>query len=156
MINFINPLDLILAIIVLVIAIIGIYSGFIIECKKTVSLFIATLVSKLIIEYIPLLKNFLNPLLLYIITLILLIYLIRLFLNLIMHYIPSLEIDREVNGFMGGILGTLKGLILISVLLFIIELSPIQDSIKNKIFVKANQVSILFRTCDNIKSFISQ
>ena len=73
-----------------------------------------------------------------------------------MQYIPSLEIDKEVNGFMGGIFGVLKGLILISVLLFIIELSPIQDSVKNKFFNKANQASILFKTCHSIKSFLLQ
>ena len=156
MINFINPLDLIIVIVLLVIAGIGFYSGFVNECKKTISLFIAILLSKLIIQYIPFFNNISNPLFSYLIIFILLVYLIRLSLNFIMHYIPLLDIDKEVNGFMGGIFGALKGLILISVLLFIIELSPIQDSIKNKFFIKANHVSILFRTCDNIKSFLLQ
>lgn len=156
MINFINPLDLIILTVLLFIAGVGVYIGFISECKKTISLFVAMLLSKLIIQYIPFFDNILNPLFSYLVIFILLVYLIRLSLNLIMHYIPLLDIDKEVNGFMGGIFGALKGLILISVLLFIIELSPIQDSIKNKFFTKANHVSILFRTCDNIKSFLLQ
>ena len=156
MINFINPLDLIIVIVLLVIAGIGFYSGFVNECKKTISLFIAILLSKLIIQYVPFLSHILNPLLSYLTIFILLVYLIRLLLNLIMHYTPLLEIDKEVNGFMGGILGVLKGLILISVLLFIVELSPIQDSIKDKFFSKANQASFLFKTCHNIKDFLLQ
>jgi len=156
MINFINPLDLIITIVLLIIMGIGIYNGFISECKKTISLFIAILLSKLIIQYIPSLENILSPLISYLIIFILLVYLIRLSLNLIMHYVPLLEIDTEVDKFMGAILGALKGLVLISVLLFIVELSPIQDSIQNKFFTKANQVSILFKTCDNIKTFLLQ
>ena len=156
MINFINPLNLIIIIMLLVIASVGVYNGFINECKKAISLFIAMILSKLIIQYIPFFENILNPLLSYLIVFILLVYSIRLSLNLIMRYIPLLEIDKEVNGFMGGALGALKGLILISVLLFIVELSPIQDSIKNKFFVKANQSSFLFKTCDNIKNFLLQ
>ena len=156
MINFINPLDLIIAIVLLVVAGMGFYSGFIGECKKVISLFVAILLSKLIIQYVPFLSQSLNPLLLYITIFILLVYLIRLLLNLIMHYSPLLEIEKEVNGFMGGILGVLKGLLLISVLLFIVELSPIQDSIKDKFFSKANQVSFLFKTCNNIKGFLLQ
>ena len=156
MIDFINPLDLIIVVMLLIIASIGAYIGFISECKKTTSLFIAMLLSKLLIQYVPFLNNILDPLFLYLIIFISLVYLIRLLLNVIMHYIPSLEIDREVNRFMGGVFGALKGLILISVLLFIIELSPIQDSVKNKFFAKANQVSILFKTCHNIKSFLLQ
>ena len=156
MIDFINPLDLIIVVILLIIAGIGVYIGFISECKKTVSLFVAMLLSKLLIQYVPFLNNILNPLFLYLIIFISLVYLIRLLLNLLIRYIPSLEIEKEVNGFMGGLFGALKGLILISVLLFIIELSPIQDSVKNKFFNKANQASILFKTCHNIKSFLLQ
>ena len=156
MVDFINPLDLIIVIILLIIAGIGVYIGFISEGKKTISLFVAMLLSKLLIQYVPFLNNILNPLFLYLIIFISLVYLTRLSLNLIMYYIPSLEIDKEVNGFMGGIFGVLKGLILISVLLFIIELSPIQDSVKNKFFNKASQASILFKTCHNIKSFLLQ
>ena len=47
-----------------------------------------------------------------------------------------------------------KGFFLISILIFIIELSPIQDSIKNKFLKKSNQISIIFNACDNIKNFI--
>tara|TARA_Y100000996_G_scaffold404267_1_gene378182 strand:- start:308 stop:532 length:225 start_codon:yes stop_codon:yes gene_type:complete len=70
------------------------------------------------------------------------------------YYAPLIEINKEVNSFMGGILAILKGLIVTSILLFILELSPIQSYSKNKIFNKANQASVLFKTCNNIKNFL--
>ncbi len=154
MANFVNPLDLIIIITLLFIGLIGVYNGFIIECKKTISLFIAVLFSKLIFQYIPFIKNIFNPLISYVILIIILIYILRVILNLITYYSPIIEIDKEVNSFMGGILGILKGLIVASILLFILELSPIQSSSKNKIFNKANQTSVLFKTCNNIKNFL--
>ena len=154
MANFVNPLDLIIIITLLFIGLIGVYNGFIIECKKTISLFIAVLFSKLIFQYIPFIKNIFNPLISYVILIIILIYILRVILNLITYYSPIIEIDKEVNSFMGGILGILKGLIVTSILLFILELSPIQSSSKNKIFNKANQTSVLFKTCNNIKNFL--
>tara|TARA_B100000579_G_scaffold76316_1_gene59046 strand:- start:4016 stop:4486 length:471 start_codon:yes stop_codon:yes gene_type:complete len=154
MTNFVNPLDLIIIITLLLIGAIGVYNGFIVECKKTISLFIAVLLSKLIFQYVPFIKNIFNPLITYVILIIILIYTLRVILNLIIYYAPVIEIDKEVNNFMGGILGILKGLIVTSIVLFILELSPIQDSSKNKIFNKANQVSILFKTCNNIKNFL--
>ena len=154
MANFVNPLDLIIIITLLFIGLIGVYNGFIIECKKTISLFIAVLFSKLIFQYIPFIKNIFNPLISYVILIIILIYILRVIFNLITYYSPIIEIDKEVNSFMGGILGILKGLIVASILLFILELSPIQSSSKNKIFNKANQTSVLFKTCNNIKNFL--
>ena len=69
MINFINPLDLILSIALIIIAGFGVYNGFISECKKTISLFISMLLSKLILQYVPFLSNILDPLLSYLIIL---------------------------------------------------------------------------------------
>ena len=154
MANFVNPLDLIIIITLLSIGLIGVYNGFIIECKKTISLFMAVLFSKLIFQYVPFIKNIFNPLISYVILIIILIYILRVILNLITYYSPIIEIDKEVNSFMGGILGILKGLIVTSILLFILELSPIQSYSKNKIFNKANQASVLFKTCNNIKNFL--
>ena len=154
MINFINPLELILIIMLLVIAILGIYNGLINECKKITSLFLSMIISKMILQYIPSLNELLNPLLSYIIILLFLIYTTSLLFNLIIHAIPTISIDKNINKFIGGIVALLKGFLLISILLFIVELSPIQDSIKNKFFKKSNQISIIFKACDNIKNFI--
>ena len=154
MINFINPLDLILSIALIIIAGFGVYNGFISECKKTISLFISMLLSKLILQYVPFLSNILDPLLSYLIILLFLIYLLRLLFNLIIHSLPSLDVDKEVNSFMGGVIGVLKGFFLISILLFIVELSPIQNSIKDKFFTKSKEISIIFKACNNVTNFM--
>ena len=154
MMNFINPLDLILIIALLIVGALGFYNGFINELKKTISLLISALLAKLIAHDLSFLSNTFHPLLTYIATIIILIYLIRSILNIITKFLSIPNIDKEVNGFMGGVLGIIKGLILISTLLFIIELSPIQDSIKNKAFNKFDRVSTLFKICNSAKDFL--
>ena len=154
MINFINPLELILIIMLLIIISLGIYNGLINEFKKITSLFLSMIISKMILQYIPFLNQLFHPLLSYIAILLFLIYTISLLLNVIIRSIPTISIDKNINKFIGGIIALLKGFFLISILIFIIELSPIQDSIKNKFLKKSNQISIIFNACDNIKNFI--
>ena len=154
MVNFINPLELILILTLLIIAAFGTYNGLINECKKIISLFLSMMISKMVLQYVPFLSDILNPLLSYLIILLFLIYIIRLLFNLIIRSLPSLSINQNTNKFIGGIIALLKGLLLISILLFIVELSPIQDSIKKRFFNKSNNVSIIFNACDNIKNFI--
>ena len=154
MINFINPLELILIIMLLIIISLGIYNGLINEFKKITSLFLSMIISKMILQYIPFLNQLFHPLLSYIAILLFSIYTINLLLNVIIRSIPTISIDKNINKFIGGIIALLKGFLLISILIFIIELSPIQDSIKNKFFKKSNKISIIFNACDNIKNFI--
>ena len=154
MINFINPLELILIIMLLIIISLGIYNGLINEFKKITSLFLSMIISKMILQYIPFLNQLFHPLLSYIAILLFSIYTINLLLNVIIRSIPTISIDKNINKFIGGIIALLKGFFLISILIFIIELSPIQDSIKNKFLKKSNQISIIFNACDNIKNFI--
>ena len=68
MINFINPLDLILAIILLIMGGLGFYAGFINELKKTISLLISALLTKFIVYDLSFLNNAFNHLLIYIVT----------------------------------------------------------------------------------------
>ena len=138
----------------LIITISGIYNGLINECNKITSLFLSMIISKMILQYIPFLNRLFHPLLSYIIILLFLIYIISLLFNLIVRSIPMMSIDKNINKFIGGIIALLKGFLIISILLFIVELSPIQDSLKNKFFKKSNQISIIFKACDNIKNFI--
>jgi len=152
--NFINPLDLILIIILLIMGVLGFYTGFINELKKTISLLGSVLLAKVIVYNVPFLNNIFNPLLAYIIIIIILISIIRAILNIITQTLSTPHIDKEVNGFMGGVLGIVKGLILMSILLFIIELSPIQDSIKDKAFNKFDRVSTLFKICNSTKKIL--
>ena len=154
MMNFINPLDLILIIILLITGALGFYNGFINEFKKTISLFISALFAKLIAYDLSFLNNVFHSLLVYLVTIIILIYFIRSILNIITKSLSIPHIDKEVNGFMGGIFGVVKGLILISISLFIIELSPIQDSIKDKAFNKFDRASTLFKICNSAKDFL--
>ena len=56
MVNFINPIDLLIALIIILIAGLGIKNGFILELKKIVNLFFSALFPQIIIKYIPIIS----------------------------------------------------------------------------------------------------
>ena len=75
-------------------------------------------------------------------------------IDLGIYRIPPFTIEENVNQLIGGLLGALKSLILIAILLFAIDSTPIQKSTKEKFFLKANKESILFKACYNLKELI--
>lgn len=156
MTDFINPIDLLIILIVVVISLLGIKNGFIIELKKIVNLSVSLFLSHIIIKYLTQLypQSDTIILLLYTFIFILLILLIGFSIDLIIEYSPPLTIEKNVNKLIGLLLAMLKSLILIATLLFFIHLCPIQEDIKNNFFLKANEGSTLFKICDNLQTFI--
>ena len=92
--------------------------------------------------------------LLYALIFVFLILLIGFFIDLAIENFSPLTIDPNVNKFIGLVLAILKGLILIATVLFFINLLPVQEDIKNKFFIKADEGSTLFKICNNLQSFI--
>jgi len=156
MVDFINPIDLLIALFIIVIGSLGIKNGFIVELKKIINLSLALFLSHIIMGYIVKLyvpSDTIN-LLLYILIFIVLILLIGFFIDLALQYPPLFTINKSINKLMGLLLAILKSLVLIATLLFFIHLFPIQKDIKNNFFLKANEGSTLFKVCDNLQSFI--
>ncbi len=152
--NFINPIDALLSVVILAIITIGVNNGTIIESKKNLTIIISTFISSLILYYITIINSQIIKFLFFFITLIILLFIIGFIFDLILRRIPSIYIDKDTDKLMGGILGLSKGLIIISILIFSIELIPIQENIKNKLFNKAKKDSTLFNVCDKIKEII--
>lgn len=152
--NFINPIDSLIALIVLAIITIGVNNGAIIESKKNITIIISTFISSLFLYYMTIINSQITKFLFFFIVLILLLFIIGFICDLIIRRIPNISIDKESDKLMGGVLGLSKALIIISILIFSIELTPIQENIKNKLFNKAKKDSTLFNVCDKIKEFI--
>jgi len=154
--NFINPIDLFMAFFILVIGLLGIRNGFIIELKKIINLSLSLLLSHIIIKYIvgfyP--QSDMINFLLYILIFVSLILLFGLAIDLAIQYSPLVTLEKNINKIIGFVLAVLKSFILIGTILFFIELLPIQDNIKNNFFLKASKGSALFKTCNNLQSFI--
>ena len=152
--NFINPIDLLILVMILTIIIIGINNGAINESKKNINLIISSFISSLIVSYISLFNTQITKFVAFSIILILFLFLIGFICDLSIRRMPTIYIDKNSDKLLGGILGLVKGLVIIAILTFVIELTPIQENLKNKFFLKAKKDSTLFNVCDTIKGFI--
>ena len=156
MVDFINPIDLLMALIIVLIALLGIKNGFIVELKKTINLSVSLFLSHIIVGYVIQLYPRSNTMaiFLYPLIFIILIFSIGFFIDLLIQYSPPLAIEKYINKLLGLLLAMLKSLIIIATVLFFIHLCPIQEDIKNIFFLKANEGSTLFKVCDNLQAFI--
>ena len=152
--NFINPIDLLILVIILTIVVTGINNGAIIESKKNITLIISAFISSLIINYMSILNTQITKFVIFLVILIVFLFLVGFICDLSIRRMPTVYIDKNSDKLLGGILGLVKGLVIIAILTFAIELTPIQDNIKNKFFLKAKEDSTLFNICDTIKGFI--
>ena len=156
MINFINPIELSILLFIILISGFGIKNGFIIELKKITNLSLSLFLSSMIVKYILEIytQSAIVILLLYAIFFLCLIALIGLCIDLAIEYSSQFSIPYVIDKLLGGLLATLKSLILISTLLFFIKLLPVPSNIINNFFLKANQGSTLFTICENLQIFI--
>jgi len=156
MVDFINPIDLLIALFILGISLLGIKNGLIVELKKIINLSFSLFSSHLIVRYITDIypQSDLINLFLYIFIFITLILLAGFLIDLAIEYSASMVIEKNINKVIGLFLAGLKSIILIATLLVFIDLLPIQHDMKNNFFLKANKGSTLFKICNNLQSFI--
>ena len=91
---------------------------------------------------------------LYIVIFISLILLIGFIIDLAIQHLPIIPIEKNINKLIGLLLAALKSIILVSTILFFINLLPMQENIKSNFFLKANEGSVLFKICNKLQSFI--
>jgi len=156
MVNFINPIDLSILLFIAVISVLGIRNGFIIELKKNINLLFSLLLTHIIMVYIMKLysQSDMINFILYIVIFISLILLIGLIIDLAIQHLPIITIEKNINKLIGLLLAALKSIILVSTILFFINLLPMQENIKSNFFLKANEGSVLFKICNKLQSFI--
>ena len=152
--NLINPVDLFIILLILLIVGFGLNNGFIIELKKIVNLFLSLVFSKLIVQYIPI-NNYLGitKSIIFLTLLIILLFLIGFLLDLLIINLPNFDIDKYVDKLIASLLSIIKALLIISILLFIFDMSPIQEDLKERVYSKVSSKSISFQICKNIQEF---
>jgi len=156
MVNFINPIDLSILFFIIVISVLGIRNGFIIEMKKNINLLFSLLLTHIIMLYIIKLysQSDMMNFILYIVIFISLILLIGFIIDLAIQHSPIITIEKNINKLIGLLLAGLKSIVLVSAILFFINLLPMQENIKSDFFLKANEGSVLFKICNKLQSFI--
>ena len=156
----INPLDIIIILLLLSFTVSGGYSKFILSLKSTVSLIGSIFLSKIILANLE--KQFfvffqqseLLNLFLFIILIILSSLLIGLIANIIIIQLEDPELKLIADIILGGLVGIIKGLVSISLFIFIFDSTPLTNEMKDKITSKIENESFFFKPCNNLKEMI--
>jgi len=156
----INPLDIIIILLLLSFTVSGGYSKFILSFKSTVSLIGSIFLSKIILANLE--KQFfvffqqseLLNLFLFIILIILSSLVIGLIANIIILQLEDPELKLIADIILGGLVGIIKGLVSISLFIFIFDSTPLTNEMKDKITSKIENESFFFKPCNNLKEMI--
>ena len=132
MANYINPLDLIFISIVFIFSLIGYYNGFKNELKKLISLFITIIVLKLSSSFLNDKFQSIEPFYIYIIVFIFFLFILKLLTNFIFSYYSILDNFNKYKNILGALTASFKSILVISLILHVFELTPIEDSLKRE------------------------
>ena len=156
----INPLDILLVCFLIITALLGIKNGIIIEAKKTISLTSSLVLSNIIVKQLSNSFYFLKSgvdifyLSTFLIIFILIILAISFAIDMIIEESEEFIIDRYANIGIGALIGFVRGTIIIALVLFIFDTTPIEETAKESIYNKIQTKSILFSKFTDFKNII--
>lgn len=156
----INPLDIIIIFILIGFAVSGAYSKLILSSKSTISLIGSIFISKIVLQNLE--KQFfvffqqseLLNLFLFMVLIVLSSLLIGLITNIFILQLEDPELKVIADMILGGLVGLVKGLVSISLFIFIFDSTPLTTEMKNKISSKVENESFFFKPCNNLKEMI--
>ena len=153
---YINPIDISIFLLLSVMILSGIKNGVIDEFKKTINLFLSIISTNIILSFLP--NTFKNNEFVILISftsiLIVLVYFLGFIMNLIIYNLDNIKIEKNIDKFLGGIFGPVRGLFIIIICIVAFNLFPIQNSMKDRIILKLNNDSILFNITNDVKKFL--
>ena len=151
-----NPLDIIIAVILIIFTLSGIYARFVSTIKMTVTLVTSIFLSNFILTKFNLMVqgDEIMNLVIFFILFIILSLLIGFLLNFAIYQMEDPELDPIADKVLGGIVGIVRGLIVSTMLIFIFDTTPLSIEIKDKITKRMELDSFLFKPCNNLKSIL--
>ena len=156
----INPLDILLISFAVVVAFISYNDGVIKNASKIINLIISIILTNLVLNnlYEQLLffkqADSIVKLASFAVLLILFMVCIGFFIELISEQIEVDEIDKIVDSLGGLLIGFIKGIVIISMMMFILDLTPLSNESKETINNKIESESILFKPIKIFKDFL--
>ena len=156
----INPLDILLISFAVVVAFISYNDGVIKNASKIINLIISIILTNLVLNnlYEQLLffkqADSIVKLASFAVLLILFMVCIGFFIELISEQIEIDEIDKIVDNLGSLLIGFIKGIVIISMMMFILDLTPLSNESKETINNKIESESILFKPIKIFKDFL--
>ena len=155
-----NPLDIIIFIILLLFTLLGLNSRFIKTMKTTVNLVVSIILSSFILENtknqfnIYLLENPILNLFSFLIIVIILSLLIGFLLDFAVYQIEDPELDPNADRVLGALVGLVRGFVMIALMIFIFDTTPLTTEMKTKITRKVEIESFFFKPCNSLKEIL--
>ena len=156
----INPLDILLISFAVVVAFISYNDGVIKNASKIINLITSIILTNLVLNnlYEQLLffkqVDSIIKLASFAVLLILFMVCIGFFIELISEQIEVDEIDKIVDNLGSLLIGFIKGIVIISMMMFILDLTPLSNESKETINNKIESESILFKPIKIFKDFL--
>lgn len=156
----INPLDILLISFAVVVAFISYNDGIIKNASKIINLITSIILTNLVLNnlYEQLLffkqADSIVKLASFAVLLILFMVCIGFFIELISEQIEVDEIDKIVDNLGSLLIGFIKGIVIISMMMFILDLTPLSNESKETINNKIESESILFKPIKIFKDFL--
>ena len=156
----INPLDILLISFAVVVAFISYNDGVIKNASKIINLITSIILTNLVLNnlYEQLLffkqADSIVKLASFAVLLILFMVCIGFFIELISEQIEIDEIDKIVDNLGSLLIGFIKGIVIISMMMFILDLTPLSSKSKETINNKIESESILFKPIKIFKDFL--
>ena len=156
----INPLDILIIVFLGATIFIGLNNKFIITLKKTFSLFLALILSNLISKNLSEYLFFLNTktdiyyLVTFLVILVLLSIIISFIIDIIIEQSNEIVIEDGIDKFLTLAIGLVKGVIILILIIFIFDTTPIDKQNKDLIYKKIETKSFLFQHLINLKEIL--
>ena len=156
----INPLDILIIAFLISTMLIGLNNKSIITLKKTFSIFLALILSNLITKNLSELILFLNTrtgifyLITFLVILVLLSLIISFVIDIIIEQSNEILIDEGTDKFLTLVLGFIRGVIILVLIIFIFDTTPIDKENKELIYRKVQNKSSLFQHLNNLKGML--
>ena len=156
----INPLDILLISFAVAVAFISYNDGVIKNASKIINLITSIILTNLVLNnlYEQLLffkhADSIVKLASFAVLLILFMVCIGFFIELISEQIEVDEIDKIVDNLGSLLIGFIKGIVIISMMMFILDLTPLSNESKETINNKIESESILFKPIKIFKDFL--
>ena len=155
-----NPLDIIIFIILLLFTLSGLNGRFIKTIKTTINLSVSIILSNFILEStknqfnIYLLENPILNLFSFLIIVIIVSLLIGFLLDFAIYQIEDPELDPNADRVLGALVGLVRGFVMIALMIFIFDTTPLTTEMKTKITRKVEIESFFFKPCNSLKDIL--
>jgi len=155
-----NPLDIIIFTALLFFTFSGLNNKFIKTAKTTANLIASIIIANFILESIGnqfnlyFLTNPIMNLFSFIIIVIILSLLIGFLLNFAIYQLEDPELDPNADRILGALVGLVKGFIITALMIFIFDVTPLTNEMKEKITRKIEIESFFFKPCNSLKEIL--